>query len=265
MTRDADRFARSRRPGELVIATSASARVPHLVRLSRSAHEDAVRAIDPELSDADREREIRAIDPHRSALWDGATLCGSVRQGRYYWRPAHLDADRVCAACRRAHRASGAPPIAAPDPDPVDRPTLAPDADLARVAWPWPLPSGWREVPAAGHPWDVASGGDVEAIKDDEGTVVGERRVEIRRWVRGPRIVRLIRIPSGADDEAEGEAEVDEATGGSGRDGALARVHEVRHWWVGAPPRMDERGSRRLSSVVAVARACHALMASGGH
>lgn len=258
MTRDADRFARSRRPGELVIATSASARVPHLVRLSRSAHEDAVREIDPELSDADREREIRAIDPHRRALWDGATLCGSVRQGRYYWRPAHLDADLVCAACRRAHRAAGAPPIAAPDPDPVDRPTLAPDADLARVAWPWPLPIGWREVPVAGHPWDVAPGGDAEAIKDDEGAVVGEHRVEIRRWVRGPRIVRLVRIPTDAD------AKKDEAIGSAGHDG-IGRAHEVRCWWAGAPPRADERGSRRIADVVAVARACHERMASGGY
>lgn len=171
------------KPGDLVIARNAASKRRHIIRLQRCG--------------AEQDSRQGEADGHGGTLdysgcWDGSSLCG-VRNTHatfgnrksYYWQPkpepittyAVKDA-RLCEKCRTAWQADGEPAIR---------------SDMEHVtSLDYPLPFGWHEVPVIGHPWDVPPGGDPETIKDATGEVQGRRRIEIRRWQRGHRVVRLV-------------------------------------------------------------------------
>lgn len=213
-------------PGQLAFASNLAANKRHIVRLVRTAHEDDLAA------------GLTYEDPgYRRAIWSAVSLCGV--QGRkstygnlraYYWSPREGYApDGTCGACLRAWRRLGEPGVAG-------WLRASPEDD-----WPWPLPYGWRRVPTGSHPWDVPEGGDaVSRVRDGTGKVVGQHRVEVLRWVRGPRIVRLVRHLDSDSD-----------------------YYSARHWDLGASP--EAEGYSVRSDLGRVRRACHELMATGGY
>jgi hypothetical protein len=161
----------------------------HVVRLRYSAFDDDVEALSKSLSKTKRTVKITEIDSERRGLWSATGLCGVHgdqvtfgNRSRYSWRPLQNPSlETVCKGCLRAWKKLGEPEIAG-----WDRSAHPQDA------WPWNLPFGWRDVPAEGHPWDVPANTSVESVKDKTGAIVGEHRIELRRWVRGPRIIRLV-------------------------------------------------------------------------
>lgn len=184
---------RSLKPDDLAIAWNAASKRRHIIRLVRCGAEYDSRQGTPDGFGGTRDY---------SSCWDGRSLCG-VRNTRvtfgnqtsYYWQPSPkpittyvAGGGELCEKCRRAWQLAGAPLIRS-DVEEVTR------AD-------YPLPFGWREVPVAGHPWDVPPGEDPEKVKDATGKVCGERRVEIRRWQRGYRVVRLVRYYTEGYDAA---------------------------------------------------------------
>jgi len=229
------RFAESLSADQLSFATNVVARKVHVARLRRSAYEIDVDGVDARLSKAKRVKIIAEIDPDRRRLWSATALCGVTGEQavygdvkRYYWRPVRgRSLEEICAGCLREWRKLGEPEIAGWD--------RGGDAD---GAWPWALPFGWRAVPAVGHPWDVPAGQPTEDVKNDAGNVVGERRVEIWRWARGPRVVRLVHYTD-------------------------ADVYSARYWLVDADPGADKQEYR---GTLALARQrCQQLMARGGY
>ncbi len=229
------RFAESLVAGQLTFASNMAVRKYHVVRLHHSAFDDDVANLSKFLSRAKRAEKIAEVDPGRHGLWSASGLCG-VRgeqttfgnRHRYYWRPLRNPSmETVCKRCLQEWRKLGEPEIAGWNRagDPSDE-------------WPWRLPFGWRAVPAEGHPWDVPAGESIEGVKDNTGSVVGEHRVELRRWMRGPRIVRLVH-------------QVDTDT------------YAARYWYSGAPPEAERWAIQ--GSLQHAKEGCQKLMARGGY
>jgi hypothetical protein len=175
--------------GDLVFADNINTQKIHLVPVTRCAFDDDVAALSKHLTKKSREKAVAEIADYRREIWAGTALCG-VEGTRatfgnyttYYWSPRENPSmETVCQGCLARWRKNGEPEIKG-----FDRSGSADDP------WPWPLPFGWREVPKDSHPWDVATDQPIENVKDDTGRVRGEHRVEIRRWTRGKRIVRLV-------------------------------------------------------------------------
>lgn len=184
---------KSLRPGDLAIAWNAANKHRHIIKLIRCGAEYDSRQGAPDELGGTRDY---------SGCWDGRSLCGvrsthyTFGNGKsYYWQPLPepittytADDDRLCKKCRRTWQADGGAPIR---------------SDVESVTGiDYPLPFGWCEVPVIGHPWDVPPEADPEKVKDATGKVRGERRIEIRRWQRGHRVVRLVRYYTEGYDAA---------------------------------------------------------------
>lgn len=141
----------------------------HLVRISQSKNEN-----------------LKKVSNDGLARWTGVALCGT-ENGNYFWEPRTSaevdpnDAEVQCTRCFQRWRALEKPGVKGW--------TLAtPAGELEE----WPLPFGWSEVPVEGHPFDVAPGNDPAKVLNERGEAAGELRVEVRRWRRGDRIVRIV-------------------------------------------------------------------------
>lgn len=229
------KFARSLSAGQLAFASNMCAQKNHVVRLLRSAFDDDVEGLSKFLSKAKRTARIAEIDPQRHDMWSATGLCGvsgeRVTFGNrhcYYWRPLRDPSlETVCKGCLREWKKLGEPEIAG-----WDRGAVLDDE------WPWILPFGWHVVPVLGHPWDVPMGEPIESVRDDTGEIVGEHRVELRRWTRGPRVVRLVH-------------HVDTDT------------YAARYWRPDAGPDMEQLAVR--GTLHNARQGCHKLMARGGY
>jgi hypothetical protein len=181
--RNVTTWHKSLKSGDLAIAYNAASKRRHIIQLRRCGAEYDSRQGEP--------------DGHGGTLdysgcWDGRSLCGVDtthatfgNRKSYYWQPSPepittytANDVRLCEKCRSAWRADG-------------ELTIRSDVEHV-IALDYPPPFGWHEVPAIGHPWDVPPGGDPETIKDATGKVQGQQRIEIRRWQRGHRVVRLM-------------------------------------------------------------------------
>lgn len=230
-----EKFAESLSAGQLTFARNWAVQKGHVVCLQRSAFDGDVANLSKYLSKTERAARIAEIDSERRSLWSASALCG-VRGEKttfgnrhcYYWRPLrNLSMETICKGCLREWKKLGEPEIAGWD-----------RSGSPQDEWPWKLPFGWHAVPAEGHPWDVQIDKAIEGVKDKTGEVVGEHRVELRRWVRGPRIVRLVH-------------HVDEST------------YAARYWRTDAEPD-DERWAIR-GTLQHAKEACQKLMARGGY
>lgn len=225
--------------GKLCFASNMAAQKLHIVRLDYSAYEVDMRKIDTLKK---KEREAALVEyvkkykvDQRKALWSATALCG-VEGGRvtygnrtdYYWTCMDdLTLDRACMGCQRVWRKLGEPEIVGhvPGGDP-------------HASWPYELPFGWREVPMVPkHPWDVPRGGDIESIKSNSGKTQGRFLEEIKRWRRGPIIVRLAYHPD---------------TG----------TYSARHWDIHYDPNGEHCEVR--GTLETAREYCHRLMACGG-
>lgn len=167
---------KSLEPGDLVIARNYASKRRHILELLRCG--------------ATYDRRQGTLDGTGQILdystsWNGRSLCTVLKHAAYYWTPIPApittytaEDDLLCERCRRVWQAAGSLPIRS-------------DAETVTNA-DYPPPFGWRAVPAVGHPWDVPPEADPEKVKDATGKVRGERRTELRRWQRGPRVVRLV-------------------------------------------------------------------------
>jgi len=228
-------FAQSLSAGQLTFASNLVARKHHVVRLHRSAYDEDLAALGRSPSRKKRAAEIAKIDPRRRLWWSATGLCGirgeKATYGklqRYYWQPLRDPSmETVCKDCLLQWRKIGEPEIIGWD-----------RSGSPQDAWPWELPFGWQGVPIEGHPWDVPADASIERVKDKTGAVVGEHRVELRRWLRGPRIVRLVH-------------HVDTDT------------YAARHWRTDAEPD-DERWAVQ-GTLQHARQECQKLMARGGY
>lgn len=166
------------KPGDLAVGAISNQRgdKPHLLVLERSKRQEKERSKSKDEPEADWD-----------AMWTARALCGAAgNAGNYRWyaRPHRsTEPERgVCSRCLSKWKTRGKPVVRGW--------TDTPFSLLPRPAW---LPFGWREAEPAGHPWDVPEGGDPELVVDDKGDVKGQQRVEVRRWVRGERYVRIVR------------------------------------------------------------------------
>lgn len=222
-----NKFAESLAQGQLAFASNMAAQKVHVVRLRRSAFDDD--------SEGLSRAKIAKIDPDRRGLWSAQGICGTRGERTtygsrhsYYWHPLQTPSmENVCKGCMGEWRKRGEPEIAGWDRStPNDQ------------EWPWTLPFGWIEAPAEGHPWDVPVDKPIESVKDKTGAVVGQHRVELRRWSRGPRIVRLVH-------------HLDTDT------------YAARHWRHDAGPDGERHATR--GTMQNAMQACQMLMARGGY
>ena len=229
------KFLESLVVNNLTFAGNMVAKKTHIVRLSRSAYDDHVDALPRQLSKAKRAQAIAEIKPVHRERWTATALCGVRGEQstygnvqRYYWEPVQNPSmEHVCGGCLGAWRKLDEPEIAG-----YDR-TARPDED-----WPWPLPLGWQAVAPSGHPWDVPADQPIENVKDKTGDVVGQHRVELRRWTRGSRIVRLVHHTD-------------------------SDTYAARYWREGAAPQRESYASR--GSLQSAREECQKLMAQGGY
>lgn len=229
------KFLDSLKPGDLVIATNFAVRVHHIIKLEGTAASDDIAGLPRQLSKERRAARIADIRPDRYHMWNARGLCGVRGEhafygnySRYYWQPLHNpDLKSACKACQKEWKKLSEPEIAG-----YDRTGAQDDP------WPWSLPFGWREVSAEGHPWERDDKAEAEAIKDGTGKIVGRYATEIKRWQRGPRIVRLV---------------ID----------LLDGSYEARVWLAGDDPDKDRWKNR--GPLKYARESCHKLMAVGGY
>lgn len=153
-------------PGNLVAAVVLSSSKLHLVRIVRRVTADMC------VGNPDAKK--------LSQMFDAKPLC-EVRP-RYWWTPVDQleswKADDKCRWCFAKWRADGRPTITG------WASAEAPVVSSVRLPW------GWHEVTVQGHPLDLpADGPDPDPDEDEKD--VGSKRVEIRRWIRGHRYVRI--------------------------------------------------------------------------
>lgn len=166
--------------GELVLAGGVRTEKLHLVKLLQSKTEN------------------RPSEEHNDGhtMWTGIALCGNDG-ANYYWTPYPAttvnpnDESGRCLRCWQRWRA-------------LDKPGVLgwTIGFSAAGADEWQLPAAWHEVEVVGHPHDVPEGGDPTKVLNSAGEPVGKLRTEIRRWQRGARIVRIVKLHG---DEARSE------------------------------------------------------------
>lgn len=156
------------RADDLVAATTASSGRLHLIRIVRPVTADMCRG----------EPSNEAL----SQMFDGRVLC--ELRSRFWWRPTDQheawQTENKCRFCYSKWRAQGRPTIkgwAKPE-----------QAVASAVRLPW----GWHEVTPSGHPLDLPETSEAPDPDEDE-QKVGARRIEVRRWIRGNRYVRITR------------------------------------------------------------------------
>lgn len=174
------KFLKSLSRGDLVLATAHHTEKIHLLRLTHNKLEE------------EPESKVSKEEPEQARnFWSGHALCGV--SSRYYFHPREVagEEEERCRVCFQRWRATGSLPVKG-----WTRPIVDPKAGQG-----WPLPFGWRELPAAKHPYDVAPDGDPSLIVDGTG---GERRTELRRWQRGNCVVRLVEYHEDEKTKASG-------------------------------------------------------------
>lgn len=158
--------------GDLVLATGVRTSKLHLVIIHESKNENK-----------------GAISDDGLAYWTGTALCGNDGN-RYFWSPrlatdvSPNDKSSRCHRCWQRWRALGRSEVVGWSPEDV------PDSEILE----YPPPTAWEEVPAQKHPRDVGPDGKPEDVLDKAGEPAGIRRTELRRWRRGPRIVRIVEL-----------------------------------------------------------------------
>jgi hypothetical protein len=159
-------FLASLKPDDLVAATVQSSDKLHLVRIVRPVTRGMVRG--------------NPSDKALSQLFDARVLC--ELRPRFWWRPTDQmeawQAENKCRWCWSKWRAVGRPAI---------KGWAKAEAALeSNVRLPW----GWHEVTPSSHPLDLdADAPDPDPDEDER--KVGSKRVEVKRWLRGMRYVRL--------------------------------------------------------------------------
>lgn len=160
-------FLSSLQKDDLVAATTFSSGKLHLIRIARRVTADMCRG----------EPLQEALDQ----MFDGRVLC--TLRSRYWWRPTDQleawQAERKCWHCFAAWRRAGYQP-------PIKGWAKAEAPVESGVRLPW----GWREVTPQGHPLDLPADAP-EPDKDEDEKKVGSKRVEVKRWLRGTRYVRV--------------------------------------------------------------------------
>lgn len=152
--------------GVQALARTYGSSLTHIVTLSQNRAANRSEPVDGSLEQA--------------AAWTARALCGSYG-GRYFWRATPEPGASRCKRCFARWRA-------------LKQPLVHGWSQAAPTIPDWPLPFGWRELPPTGHPYDVAPRGDLTAIRNKVGDVVGVHRTELRRFRRGSRIVRLVAL-----------------------------------------------------------------------
>ena len=155
-------FLSSLQPGDLVAATVRSSAKLHLIHVVRRVSADMVKG-DPD-------------EAHLARMIDGTPLCSA--RPRYWWTPTDAleswAAGEQCSACFGQWRSGG-------------RPTIKGWAKAERPATvEHRLPWGWQAVAPQGHPHDLP-----KDAPDPEEDGDQERRVEVARYQRGNRYVRI--------------------------------------------------------------------------
>ena len=209
-------FYNSLEYGDITLATNHKSSKVHLVKLSHSKKDDCADNRDPK-------KRYDKLD-----LWSARGLCGF--SPRYYFEPwpaSVIGIKDKCEKCWAAWRGEKQPPVKGW--------TLS----VEDVVTEYPLPYGWREVPAVGHPWDLPKGANISTTKDNTGRIVGVCRTELRRWERGGLIVRIVRVHDNADT-----------------------VCQVRRHWASSP--LSEHSTLDNGSIVECRREAHKCMATGG-
>lgn len=221
--------------GQLVFGSNYVAQKLHIITLRESAYDNDVAYLPKQLSKEKRAERIAAIEHKRKYMWIARALCGVTGEhayygnySRYFWTPIESpNLVNACKGCIKQWRKNGEPTIAGYD-----------QTASVEERWPFELPFGWHEVPVAGHPWDVPPDGDINLVKDKVGDVVGQPRTEVKRWMRGARIVRLVHHYQ--DD-----------------------VYSSRTDVIGGSPSDEDWHSQ--GALADIRQSCHTLMARGGY
>jgi hypothetical protein len=152
--------------GDLVAATNASSAKLHLIHI--------VRPVTAAMCKGEPSGEALG------QMFDGRVLCSA--RPRFWWRPTdqheHWKAENKCWHCFAAWRREGYPKIKGWAK--VEVPVVS------DVRLPW----GWHEVTLVGHPLDLAADAP-DPDPDENEKKAGSKRIEVKRWVRGPRYVRI--------------------------------------------------------------------------
>lgn len=207
-----DKLAR----GKLVIASGHRTSKLHIIRLDQTKAEN-------------RGKDYKKDDGRD--WWTGDALCGS-EGGGYYWQPheakrVNISDDGRCGRCWASWRAQSQPAVSG----------WTADLDETEVDE-WPLPTAWAELATNRHPLDVPDGGKPEDILDKAGEPVGIVRTEIRRWQRGSRIVRIVKL----------------------HDESARSSHAVTYWHAD-----DKKEHCRYGTLAECRRTAHEIMAKGGY
>jgi len=124
-------------------------------------------------------------------LWSARALCSI--DPRYYYRPrieeGNTEESHKCRRCFQRWRAMGRPDVKGMG---LGEKTVATPDNL------W-LPFAWEEVTPVGHPLDIPEDRPLpEGAEAEEGGAIDytrpEHRTEVRRWVRGTRYVRIVKL-----------------------------------------------------------------------
>lgn len=158
-------------PGDLVLAAIYTSGKAHISRFEKYR------------TQAVHGSHVKPLSPAVASMFCCAPLCDMRSQDKYYWQiyddnGEHRSDDFKCRACFAAWNRMGRPKVIGftlDDVAPADHPRLA---------------FAWKEVPAVGHPSD--KGG-----KEKDRDVDEAPRLEVRRWERGRRYVRLVEFREG--------------------------------------------------------------------
>lgn len=231
MSRQTASWLASLKAGDLAILTNLTSAKLHIGELRRNkVADEAIRGVKPLTLD-----QLHAW----SGLWNATPLCnasGSRGNSTYYWEPqrawgAEADIGEQCKACWSKWRAQGSPTVRGW----TDR----------KEAGDWPLPFGWKQLLAIGHPWDVEPGMSLDTVRDNKSEIVGEPRQELHRWQRGVRVVRIVQYYEAVEEPAK----------------IAAGTYGVRHHHIQWP--LKESGGIAGTLPLAIEKAWR-LMALGG-
>lgn len=196
---DNEAFFNSIKPGDIIAARVQTSTKLHLIKV--------VRPVVGKMLRSGRDEDARG-------LLDGRVLC--LLNPRYFWRPVE-DLEQTppserCPHCFRTWRSQGRPAIKG-----WKRPEeVAADGDVR-------LSFGWQKVSPGGHPLDLPTEALDPDPEEDENKV-GAKRVEVRRWQRGARYVRIVRYLVDTERRKAGSFGL--------RYGALEDEEDAERWWL---------------------------------
>lgn len=173
MSEKAMKFYEALEPNQYVFATAHTSGKVHVAHLHQR------RKLGQGTREVDEETRMRH--------WRARGLCGF--NPAYFWRPLELKDPTqydVCTRCMQRWRAEDRPTIQGWD---LNEDVV--ESDLA-------LPFAWVEVKPLTHPYDKPKPNQPSvkanySKKDEEEVTL----TEVRRWVRGTRYVRLVKVEGG--------------------------------------------------------------------